>query len=303
MEIKIECQCGTKFKFDVEPVNGRMPVGIGCPSCQLDATGAANAVIAQQLGMAAPAPAAPPPMPATAPAPAPGLRLSISRPATPPPTAVPPPVPADGAPPTAMGDAPNSALLKRTIFFVKERVGMFKLVDTYDIFDPATNRQIGIAKEEPPAWAKWLRLAIKKHQLPTRENVYEAEGTPPVLSVHRGFTFLRSKMHVTCGGRKLGYFRSKLFSIGGGFNVFDVRDQQVAEVKGNWKGWDFKFVTKQGREIGTVTKKWAGLGRELFTSADNYIISLNGLGGSNPEAAALLLAAGLSIDIVFKESE
>jgi len=26
MEIKIECGCGTRFKFDVEPVNGRMPV-------------------------------------------------------------------------------------------------------------------------------------------------------------------------------------------------------------------------------------------------------------------------------------
>jgi hypothetical protein len=49
-------------------------------------------------------------------------------------------------------------------------------------------------------------------------------------------------------GTSLGYFRSKLISIGGGFHVFDDRDQSVAEVKGNWKGWDFKFVTKSGRE-------------------------------------------------------
>ena len=202
----------------------------------------------------------------------------------------------------ATADASDSALLNRTIFFVKERTGFLKLVDTYDIFDPATNRQIGIAKEEPPTWAKFLRLAVEKGKLPTVVNVYEAEGAPPVLSIHRGFTFLRSKMHVTCAGRKLGYFRSKLISIGGGFHVFNTKDEQVAEVKGNWKGWDFKFLTKQGREIGTVTKKWAGLGKELFTSADNYVISLNGLGGANPEAAALLLAAGLAIDIVFKEA-
>lgn len=290
MEIKIECQCGTRFSFDVEPVNGRMPVGIGCPSCQMDATSAANAIIAQQLGLAAP----PPPAPAGPPK----MRLATS-----PAHAAPAPVAAAAVEAGQQADASDSALLNRTIFFVKERVSLLKLVDTYDIFDPATNRQIGIAKEEPPTWAKWLRLLVKKHMLPTCVNVYEAEGAPPVLSVNRGFTFLRSKMHVTCAGKKLGYFRSKLISIGGGFHVFDARDQQVAEVKGNWKGWDFKFLTKQGREIGSVTKKWAGLGRELFTSADNYVISLSGLGGANPEAAALLLAAGLSIDIVFKEAE
>ena len=75
----------------------------------------------------------------------------------------------------------------------------------------------------------------------------------------------------------------------------------MAEVKGNWKGWDFRFLTKNGREIGTVTKKWAGLGKELFSSADNYIISLSDLNGTSPAAGALLLAAGLAIDVVFKE--
>ena len=83
--------------------------------------------------------------------------------------------------------------------------------------------------------------------------------------------------------------------------MFDNHDQQVAEVKGNWVGWDFKFLARGGREIGTVTKKWAGLGKELFTSADNYVIALSDLGGASQAAGALLLAAGLSIDIVFKE--
>jgi hypothetical protein len=50
-----------------------------------------------------------------------------------------------------------------------------------------------------------------------------------------------------------------------------------------------------------VTKKWAGLGKELFTTADNYVISLTDLGGAGQGASALLLAAGLAIDVVFKE--
>ena len=139
--------------------------------------------------------------------------------------------------------------------------------------------------------------------LPTSVNIYEQEGQPPVLSIQRGFTLLRSKIGVASQGRELGYFKSKILSLGGGFYVFDNRDQQVAEVKGNWKGWDFRFLNKNGREIGTVTKKWAGLGKELFTSADNYVIAVTDPNGVQEGASALLLAAGLAIDIVFKEGE
>ncbi len=194
-------------------------------------------------------------------------------------------------------------LLQRTAFFVKERIAVLKLTDVYDILDPASGQTIGIAKEEPPVWAKWLRLVVKKHRMPTAINVYEAEGQPPVLSIKRGFTFLRSKLNVVSGGRSLGYFKSKLLTVGGSFNVFDHADQQVAEVKGNWKGRDFRFTSKSGREIGTVTKKWAGLAKELLTSADNYVISLTDVHGAGPDASALLLAAGLSIDLVYTKRD
>lgn len=49
MEIKIQCDCGQKFKFDVEPVNGRMPYAITCPVCGADGTTKANAIIAQSV--------------------------------------------------------------------------------------------------------------------------------------------------------------------------------------------------------------------------------------------------------------
>jgi len=292
--VKILCGCGQKYAFDVEPYNGRMPHAVACPICKVDGTAAANDILARTLPpptAPTPAQALPPPSPPTTAA---GLR--ISKPA------------ADSHEPnvtaTNRTDVDGSSLLNRRIYLVKERVAMLKLVDTYDIFDPTSNRQIGIAKEVTPVWVTLLRFLIEKGKLPTKVNIYEDESQPPVASIHRGFTLLRSKIKVIGpGGKPLGYFRSKLISIGGGFHVFDNNDQQVAEVKGNWKGWDFRFLSKSGREIGAVTKKWAGLGKELFTSADNYVISLSDLGNAGPEAGALLLAAGLAIDIVFKEGD
>ena len=193
-------------------------------------------------------------------------------------------------------------MLSRKTYFVKERVGFVKLTDVFDIFDPETQQQIGVAKEEPAAWAKYLRLLVNKQLLPTTVNVYQNGDELPLFSIHRPMTFFRSKIRVTGpDSQPFGYFKSKLFSLGGGFHVFDTGDQQVAEIKGDWKGWNFKFLTKEGREIGTVTKKWAGIGKELFTSADNYIISLTDVPNGNTAASTLLLAAGLAIDVVFKE--
>jgi hypothetical protein len=49
LEIKIQCDCGTKYKFDVEPLNGRMPTSVFCPGCSFDGTDAANAQLRQKL--------------------------------------------------------------------------------------------------------------------------------------------------------------------------------------------------------------------------------------------------------------
>jgi len=194
-------------------------------------------------------------------------------------------------------------MLNRSTYFIREHVGFLKLADTYDILDPETQVQIGIAKEEISGAMKALRLLVNKKMLPTRINVYAATSGEDIgdlqFSIKRGFTFLRAKVDVLdAGGRDLGYFKAKLFSLGGGFRVFTVDNQEVALVKGDWKGWNFRFL-KGEEEIGSITKKWNGIGKELFTSADNYIITLKG--EANETVSTLLLAAGLAIDCVLKE--
>lgn len=189
-------------------------------------------------------------------------------------------------------------LLDRKTVFVREHVGLLKLSGAYDLLDPETGQPIGIAQEKLSGWIKLLRLLVKKHQLPTRVEVATAEGRPPVLVLTRGFTFLRAKVNVLDGaGTPLGYLQAKLFSLGGGFHVFSADGQKFAEVKGDWKGWNFRLLDVAGGEMGIVTKKWAGLGRELFTTADQYVIEVKESGSGN----ALLLAAALAIDMVFKE--
>jgi hypothetical protein len=57
MEIKVFCNCGAKFKFDAQPVRGRMTATVNCPICGADATELANQAIAEKVANA-PAPVA-----------------------------------------------------------------------------------------------------------------------------------------------------------------------------------------------------------------------------------------------------
>ncbi len=193
-------------------------------------------------------------------------------------------------------------LTDRRSFFVKEHAGILKLTDTYDILDPETKLPIGIAREEVSGLVKFMRLLINKSFMPTKIVIRESDGQPPLLTIRRGVHLFRARVDVLGADEQLiGYFKRKMFSLGGAFFVHDAADNEVALVKGDWKGWNFKFTTKGGIELGVVTKKWAGIGKELFTSADNYMISL--APDAPAEAAPLLLAAGLAVDIIFKERE
>jgi hypothetical protein len=53
--IKIQCGCGQDYAFDVEPIDGRMPQNVACPSCGVDGTSAADEYIAQAIGEPQPA--------------------------------------------------------------------------------------------------------------------------------------------------------------------------------------------------------------------------------------------------------
>ena len=195
-------------------------------------------------------------------------------------------------------------MLDNNTYFIREHVGMLKLSDTYDILDPDTGQQIAIAREKPGALIIFLRFIISRKLLPTQVHVYQGDDPDNhaalLFSIKRGFTLFRSRVNIIdANGQIIGWFKSKIVTLGGAFRVFDADGNEIALVKGDWKGWNFKFLDNQQVEIGAVTKKWAGLGKELFTTADNYIISLDGQ--PEPHLMTLLLAAGLAIDTVYKE--
>lgn len=192
-------------------------------------------------------------------------------------------------------------ILNKNLFFVKEHVGMFKAANNFDIFDPQTKEMIMSCREENLGFfTKMLRFTDYKRMTPFEVEIKTASGES-VLTVKRGVSIFLSTVEVFNEKKELvGKFKQKFFSLGGKFNVLDKDDRVMCTLKGKWTSWDFKFI-KDKVEFAHVSKKWAGFGKELFTSADNYMLSIgNEVPQDNP-LRVLILAAVMCIDMVLKE--
>lgn len=192
-------------------------------------------------------------------------------------------------------------VLNRNLFLVKEHTGLFKAANNFDIYDPESGEIILECREEQLGFiTKMLRFTDYKRMTPFNIEIREPGGRT-LTRVSRGVSFFLSKVQVfDQSNRPVGGFKQKLFSIGGAFNVLDTDDQPLCALKGKWTGWDFRFMNGN-QELAHVSKKWAGLGKELFTSADNYMLEISDSVPPENPVRILILAAVMCIDMVLKE--
>lgn len=194
-------------------------------------------------------------------------------------------------------------LLDRSTLFVREHIGMFKAANAYDLLDPRSTEVVGRVQERVGGvFRKLLKFTSIKSRMAFHIEFHDlTAGDAVVLTVSRPFTWFRSVVTVAdASGRVLGTFRQKLLAWGPKMWVLGPDGTEIASLKGDWKGWNYTFTDASDRVLGTVTKKWAGVGKELFTSADNYIIDV-AEDCREPTLRALLFAAPITADMVYKE--
>jgi uncharacterized protein YxjI len=184
---------------------------------------------------------------------------------------------------------------------VKEHVGLFKAANNFDVFDLSTGEKLLECREPNlDMLAKMLRFTDYKRYAPFDVHVTDGSGEQ-VVRVTRGVTIFLSNVKVHDEHDEvIGGFRQKMFSIGGAFSVQDASGREVCQLVGKWTSWEFSFQAG-GVELARVTKKWTGLHKELFTSADNYVLEISDAVAPGSPTRKLILAAVMCIDMVLKE--
>jgi uncharacterized protein YxjI len=193
------------------------------------------------------------------------------------------------------------AILDRNVFFVKQHVGLFKAACNFDIQDPETGEVVLECREDGLGMVtKALRFTDFRRYTPFDLQVRTRAGEP-VVHVRRGVTFFRQKVAVADGSNQpMGYFRLRALSMTTTFDLLDLKGQPLCQLKGSLMAREFRFLADGKTELGKVTKKWGGLGREMFTEADNYVIQIGEAVEPGSVLRPLILASALCIDMVLK---
>jgi uncharacterized protein YxjI len=186
-------------------------------------------------------------------------------------------------------------------YFIDEKVQLFKFENIYQIYND-NGESIGSIKQKLTIGQKLLRLLLNKAMLPFLLEIRNSNDELEA-SISRGWTFLMSKIVIkNAQGNTVGTIKQKFKLFKPTFKIFDPSETLIAEISGDWKAWNFTITDTSQNQIGTISKKWAGAMKEIFTSADKYNVSIDP-SYSNLQNKIAILSGAITIDMVLKESK
>ncbi len=124
-----------------------------------------------------------------------------------------------------------------------------------------------------------------------------------VVQGHHPFRWFFQRLEVRApDGRPLGAVQLRWSIFTKSFDVYDSQDRLLFEVRSPlWKLWTFPFV-RGGREHARILKKWSGIGYEMFTDRDNFLVEFPEQELTGDERA-LVVAAAVYVDIMYFENK
>jgi len=196
-----------------------------------------------------------------------------------------------------------SDVLNRNLSLVKEQPGLLKLAYSCDILDPETGQVIMECREvNLRRRTRVLRFSnLLRGATPFDVRVQTPDGQP-VVRLTRGVPIVTSKVKVyDQDNRLIGGFKQRMLSLAGALDVLAANGEVVCQVAGRLAGWrKFYFITPEGVELASVSKKWAGLGKEFFTNADDYMLKIDDVVPNDSATRRLILASVICIGMIFK---
>lgn len=195
------------------------------------------------------------------------------------------------------------ALFAARTLMVSQKAKLIELTNEYDVTDPGTGALLArVVEVGQSGLKKAVRFLGNYDQFFThRLEVRDPSGVV-LLQMTRPAKVLKSRMQIAQpDGTPIGeivqdnVFGKKRFG-------FSVTGQIIGGIRAeNWRSWDFAIEDAAGTEVGRINKKWAGIGRELFTTADHYQVLIH---HELPYPLRLMvIASAVTVDTALKQDE
>ena len=184
-------------------------------------------------------------------------------------------------------------------YFIDEKVNFLKFHNEYKVYDNS-GTQVGKIVQKVSGWHKLLRLFLNKAMFPFTLEIIDNHDKC-LVSIKRGWTFWMSKITITDSNDVVtGYISQKFKLFKPTFRILNSNETEIAVITGDWKAWHFSIQNEVGREVGAIHKKWSGIGKEFFTSADKYIVTIDPSYAEDSNKVNIV-ATAITIDMVLKE--
>jgi uncharacterized protein YxjI len=196
-----------------------------------------------------------------------------------------------------------SELLGRNTFVISQKPKFIEMTNEYEILDEE-GAPLGVIRQEGQSKArKLLRLVTSVDQFLTHRLVVYDGGGEKVLELVRPAKVFKSTVEVHDGqGARVGRIVQENIVGKKRFRLAGPADETLGSIDAeNWRSWDFAIRDGTGTEVGRITKKWAGILREGFTTADRYLLNISGEVSSGLRGMMVASAAG--IDTALKQDD
>lgn len=196
-----------------------------------------------------------------------------------------------------------SELLTRNVLVISQKPKFVEMTNEYEITDES-GAHLGVIRQEGQSKArKLLRLVTSIDQFLTHRLVVYDDADQKVLQLVRPAKVFKSTVEVVNGdGAGLGKIVQENIIGKKRFRLAGPADETLGSIDAeNWRSWDFAIHDASGREVGRITKKWAGILREGFTTADRYLLSISG--EVSGDLRGLMVASAAGIDTALKQDD
>lgn len=194
----------------------------------------------------------------------------------------------------------GGTLFTERVLVVNQKTKIIELTNEYAVFDQ-NGGQIGSVVQIGQSGAKKVVRALTSFDqyMTHKLEVRDAQGQPQML-LTRPAKVMKSRVIVERPGygeigqlvqeNVFGKIRFGLHS--GGRLVGSLNAQ-------NWRAWDFRILDEQEQEVASIQKTFEGVARTLFTTADNYVVTIHR--PLQDPLLSLVVAAALTVDTALKQ--
>ncbi len=187
--------------------------------------------------------------------------------------------------------------------FVQQKRELFELVgfetrNKYQILDES-NQVVGYCAEQGKGLLGFLFRQFLGHWRRFELHFFSPEKQVVLISKHP-FRFFFQRIEVfDSKGQLIGAIQQRFGILTKKFDIEDARGQALFQMRsGLFSIWTFP-ITRGGREIAKISKKWGGILKEVFTDSDKFQVQLD------PSMSAiekhLVLVASVFVDLQYFE--